>query len=165
MSILLFTNNAFLIQVEKESILTTEDESSRKLWSKPKQPLNSPAKNLRFFGDTDPDSDAHSHSTIVKSKSHPHQSKGTLRKTISNSTNGLDEVDTSMLSNKSYSLSNLHRSDPNRSDDRESPKNHSNKQYYKRNLQNISEIYSNSETEGHVDKKMSSKPPISPYER
>lgn len=127
-------------QIEKESTLT-EDES-RKVW---KKPLNSPAKNLRFFGDTDQDSTV-SHSTVTKSKSHPLQkSHGTLRKTTSNSTNGVDEVDRT-LTNKSYSLSNLHK-------DRESPRS----KYYKRNLQNISEV-NNVGTEFK-------KPPISPYDR
>lgn len=132
--------------MEKESILTTEDES-RKSW---KKPLNSPAKNLRFFGDTDQDSNA-SHTAVSKSKSHPLH--GTLRKTTSNST-GVDETDTA-LNAKSYSLSNLHREekDP-------SPKS----KFYKRNLKNISENHSNSETGSQLERK-GKKPPISPYDR
>ncbi|XP_045762270.1 uncharacterized protein LOC123865341 [Maniola jurtina] len=143
-------------KVEKESVITTEDESSRRVWSKPAKPLNSPAKNLRFFGDTDPESDTNVKRTITKTKSHPIRSHGTLRKTISNSSAGLDEVDHSELSNKSYSLSNLHK------DKSESPKT---KEYYKRNLKNISEVQSNSESESQFGKKMISKPPISPYDR
>ncbi|XP_063387796.1 zinc finger CCCH domain-containing protein 13 isoform X1 [Cydia fagiglandana] len=112
------------VKTEKE--IPPEDRSS-----KPK--LNSPAKNLRFFGDTDVESDA-KHSTVK-----PH---GTLRKTVSNSTSGLDEVDHAEL-NKSYSLSNLDKSD---------------KKYYKRNLHNISEIQSE-------DSQRGLKPPMSPYDR
>ncbi|XP_050356021.1 trichohyalin isoform X2 [Nymphalis io] len=143
-------------KVEKESIITTEDESSRRVWSKPTKPLNSPAKNLRFFGDTDPESDANVKRSVTKNKSHS-KNHGTLRKTISNSSAGLDEIDHSELSNKSYSLSNLHREDKS-----ESPKT---KEYYKRNLKNISEIQSNSENESQFGKKMATKPPISPYDR
>lgn len=76
---------------------------------------------------------------------------------MSNSSTGLDEPDHSELSNKSYSLSNL-----NREGKSESPKT---KEYYKRNLKNISEIQSNSETESQFGKKMATKPPISPYDR
>ncbi|XP_059061284.1 trichohyalin [Achroia grisella] len=141
---------------EKESVITTEDESTRKAWSKTTKPLNSPAKNLRFFGDTDADSDINVKQTVTKTKSHPVKSHGTLRKTISNSSTGIDEVDHSELSNKSHSLSNLQREDKS-----ESPKN----RYYKRNLQNISEIHSNSENESQFDRKVNMKPPISPYER
>ncbi|XP_026494455.2 uncharacterized protein Blo [Vanessa tameamea] len=143
-------------KVEKESVITTEDESSRRVWSKPTKPLNSPAKNLRFFGDTDPESDANVKRSVTKPKSHT-KNHGTLRKTISNSSAGLDEIDHSELSNKSYSLSNLHREDKS-----ESPKT---KEYYKRNLKNISEIQSNSENESHFGKKTATKPPISPYDR
>ncbi|XP_068625330.1 zinc finger CCCH domain-containing protein 13 [Battus philenor] len=145
-------------RVEKDSIITTEDESSRRVWSKSSKPLNSPAKNLRFFGDTDQESEGNVKQTVTKSKSHPHsKSHSTLRKTISNSSTGLDEVDHSELSNKSYSMSNLYRDEQN-----ESPRT---KQYYKRNLQNISEIQSNSETESQFDRKTKTKPPISPYDR
>ncbi|XP_014355160.2 uncharacterized protein LOC106708197 [Papilio machaon] len=145
-------------RVEKDSIITTEDESSRRVWSKPTKPLNSPAKNLRFFGDTDQESESNIKQTVTKTKSHP-QSKNhsTLRKTISNSSTGLDEVDNSELSNKSYSMSNLYRDEVNES-----------RKYYKRNLQNISEIQSNSETESQFDRKRNGKPPIpvpSPYDR
>ncbi|CAH2251999.1 jg13842 [Pararge aegeria aegeria] len=143
-------------KVEKESVITTEDESSRRVWSKPNKPLNSPAKNLRFFGDTDHESDTNTKRSVTKTKSHPTKSHGTLRKTISNSSAGLDEVDHSELSSKSYSLSNLHK------DKSESPKT---KEYYKRNLKNISEVQSNSESESQFGKKMAAKPPISPYER
>ncbi|PZC77121.1 hypothetical protein B5X24_HaOG203738 [Helicoverpa armigera] len=142
-------------KVEKESIITTEDEAPRKTYPKPAKPLTSPAKNLRFFGDTDPDSDANV-KPVNETKRYTHTKHGTLRKTISNSSTGLDEVDHSELTNKSYSLSNLHREDKS-----ESP----NSKQYKRNLQNISEIQSNSETESQFDKKVNSKPPISPYER
>lgn len=76
-----------------------------------------------------------------------------LRKTTSNSSTGLDEVDRSVLSNKSSSLSNLHREDKDR------------RQYHKRNLHNISEIHSNSENESHIGRRVELKPPISPYER
>ncbi|XP_013138264.1 PREDICTED: uncharacterized protein LOC106103142 [Papilio polytes] len=143
-------------RIEKDSIITTEDESSRRVWSKPSKPLNSPAKNLRFFGDTDQESETNKH-TVTKTRSHP-QSKNhtTLRKTISNSSTGLDEVDCE-LSNKSYSMSNLHRGEVNES-----------RKHYKRNLQNISEIQSNSETESQFDRKRNGKPPIpapSPYDR
>lgn len=141
--------------MEKESVITTEDESPRKTYPKPAKPLTSPAKNLRFFGDTDPDSDANV-KTGTETKRYTHTKHGTLRKTISNSSTGLDEVDHSELTNKSYSLSNLHRDEKS-----ESP----NTKHYKRNLQNISEIQSNSETESQFDRKLNSKPPISPYER
>lgn len=144
------------LKVEKESVITTEDESSRRGWSKPAKPLNSPAKNLRFFGDTDLESDANVKRTVTKNKSHS-KNHSTLRKTVSNSSTGLDEPDHSELSNKSYSLSNL-----NREGKSESPKT---KEYYKRNLKNISEIQSNSETESQFGKKMATKPPISPYDR
>ncbi|XP_053617860.1 uncharacterized protein blo [Plodia interpunctella] len=140
-------------KVEKESILTTEHETPRKPWSKPTKPLNSPAKNLRFFGDTDQDSDANVKPSIKKNHAKSH---GTLRKTISNSSTGLDEVDHSELSSKSYSLSNLHREEKS-----ESPRN----RYYKRNLQNISENHSNSETESQFDRQTNKKPPMSPYGR
>lgn len=146
-----------LFQLEKESIITTEDESSRKVWSK-KTTLNSPAKNLRFFGDTDPDSDANlSHSAVTKSKSHP-QSKthGAQRKPVKNSTNGMDEVDNSMLSSKSYSLSNLHRDENRDLSARPAPK-------YKRNLQNITEH--NAEADSRIDRRIAKKPPINPYDR
>ncbi|CAK1543347.1 unnamed protein product [Leptosia nina] len=146
-------------KVEKESIITTEDESLRRDWPKPRKPLNSPGKNLRFFGDTDPESDANTKQTVTKTKSHPIKSHGTLRKTTSNSSNGLDEVDHSELSNKSYSLSNLHRGEKRR--ESVSPRT---KEYYKRNLQNISEM-SNTEVESQFDRKMATKPPISPYDR
>ncbi|XP_075985744.1 bloated [Anticarsia gemmatalis] len=138
-------------KIEKESTMTTEDESPRKPYTKPSKPLNSPAKNLRFFGDTDPDSDAN-----IKTEKRYTTKHSTLRKTTSNSSTGLDEVDHSELSHKSYSLSNL-----NREDKSESP----HTKHYKRNLQNISEIQSNSETESAFDRKVNSKPPISPYER
>ncbi|KAJ0171599.1 hypothetical protein K1T71_013149 [Dendrolimus kikuchii] len=142
-------------KIEKE--ITTEDE--RKPWSKPTKPLNSPAKNLRFFGDTDQDSDATpKRSNVNKSKSHPTSKQHrTLRKTISNSSTGLDEVDHSELSSKSYSLSNLQKEHER---GRDSPR-----RVYKRNLQNISEIQSNSENESQLERKMAAKPPISPYER
>ncbi|XP_013194437.1 uncharacterized protein LOC106138012 [Amyelois transitella] len=140
-------------KVEKDSVIRTEDET-RKAWSKPSKPLNSPAKNLRFFGDTDQDSDANVKSSVKKTHVKPH---ATLRKTVSNSSTGLDEVDHSELSNKSYSLSNLHRVDKS-----ESPRN---RQYYKRNLQNISEIHSNSDNESQFDRHVNKKPPISPYDR
>ncbi|XP_023934305.1 calponin homology domain-containing protein DDB_G0272472 [Bicyclus anynana] len=143
-------------KVEKESVITTEDESSRRVWSKPSKPLNSPAKNLRFFGDTDHESDTNVKRSVTKTKSHPTKTHGTLRKTISNSSAGLDEVDHSELSSKSHSLSNLHK------DKSESP---NTKEYYKRNLKNISEVQSNSESESQFGKRMASKPPISPYER
>lgn len=126
------------------------------MWSKSSKPLNSPAKNLRFFGDTDHESDGNKQTLKSRPKNH-----GTLRKTISHSSAGLDEVDHSELSNKSYSLSNLHRDRRDR-DKSESPKT---KEYYKRNLKNISEIHSNSENESHIDKRMTLKPPISPYDR
>lgn len=145
-------------KVEKESIITTEDESSRRVWTKPSKPLNSPAKNLRFFGDTDHESDGNKPTPKSKSKNH-----GTLRKTISNSSVGLDEVDHSELSNKSYSLSNLHRDDRREREGKsESPKT---KEYYKKNLKNISEIHNNSENDSHFDRRMTLKPPISPYDR
>ncbi|KAG6452947.1 hypothetical protein O3G_MSEX007887 [Manduca sexta] len=144
-------------KTEKESIITTEDESTKKSWSKPTKPLNSPAKNLRFFGDTDPDSDANVKPSVSKSKSHPQtRTHGTLRKTISSSSNGIDQID-NQLSSKSYSLSSLHREEK----EKESPRT---KQYYKRNLQNISEIQSNSENESQIEKKVERKPPI-PYDR
>lgn len=109
---------------------------------------------MRFFGDTDQESDANVKQTVTKSRSHPQtKSHSTLRKTISNSSTGLDEVDHE-ITNKSYSLTNL-------KDKNESPRT---KQYYKRNLQNISEIYSNSEAESQLDRK-ATKPPISPYDR
>ncbi|KAL0861772.1 hypothetical protein ABMA27_009247 [Loxostege sticticalis] len=139
-------------KVEKE-IETPPEEEPRKAWAKSK-PLNSPAKNLRFFGDTDLESDTNvKHHTITKTRSNP-KSHSTLRKTISNSSTGIDEVDHSELSSKSYSLSNL------REEKSESPRT---KQYYKRNLRNISEI-SNSETESQLDRRVG-KPPISPYDR
>ncbi|XP_041981965.1 uncharacterized protein LOC121735240 [Aricia agestis] len=144
-------------KVEKESIVTTEDESTRHSWSKPSKPLGTPSKNLRFFGDTDPESDTNIKQSSNKVKSHQAKSHGTLRKTVSNSSTGLDEVDHSELSHKSYSLSNLHREEKS-----ESPRT---KEYYKRNLQNISEIQSNSEAESNFDRKLHPKPPISPYER
>ncbi|KAJ2940935.1 hypothetical protein O0L34_g10197 [Tuta absoluta] len=135
------------VKVDKESILTTEDESTRKNWSKSKT-LHSPAKNLRFFGDTDQESDVNTKQPVSKSKSHPTHS--TLRKTTSNSSTGLDDVDHS-LTNKSYSLTNL----------KESPKS----KFYKRNLHNISERrreMSVSENESNLGR---GKPPISPYDR
>ncbi|CAG4951830.1 unnamed protein product [Parnassius apollo] len=145
-------------RVEKDSIITTEDESARRVWSKPTKPLNSPAKNLRFFGDTDQESEGNTKTTVTKTRSHPQpKNRGTLRKTISNSSTGLDEVDHSELSNKSYSMSNLYKDELN-----ESPRT---KQYYKRNLQNISEIQSNSETESQFDRKIHKKPPLNPYDR
>lgn len=58
-------------QVTKDTEAHTEDESSRKPWSKPTKPLNSPAKNLRFFGDTDQDSDTYTKQQVSKSRSHP----------------------------------------------------------------------------------------------
>lgn len=141
-------------QIEKESVLTTGDESTRKTWSKTSKPLNSPAKNLRFFGDTDQDSDTNVKQTVTKSRSHPQtKSHSTLRKTVSNSSTGLDEPDHD-VANMSYSLSNL-------KDKSELPRS---KQYYKRNLQNISEIHNNSETESQLNRK-AMKPPISPYDR
>lgn len=76
-----------------------------------------------------------------------------MRKTISNSSTGLDEIDHD-IANKSYSLTNM-------KDKSELPRT---KQYYKRNLQNISEIHSNSETESQLNRK-AMKPPISPYDR
>ncbi|XP_061380446.1 uncharacterized protein LOC116775434 [Danaus plexippus] len=139
------------IKAEKDSVITTEDDSSRRVWSKQTKPLNSPAKNLRFFGDTDQESETNVKVTKTKRQTKNH---GTLRKTISNSSTGLDEVDHSQLSNKSYSLTNLR--------DNESPKT---KEYYKKNLKNISEAQSNSENESQVGKKFASKPPISPYDR
>ncbi|XP_028166868.1 uncharacterized protein LOC114357454 [Ostrinia furnacalis] len=140
-------------KVEKE-IPPPPEEEPRKAWAKTTKPLNSPAKNLRFFGDTDVDSDANvKHHTVTKTRSNP-KSHSTLRKTISNSSTGIDEVDHSILSNKSYSIPNL------REEKSESPRT---KQYYKRNLRNISEI-SNSETESHLDRRVG-KPPISPYDR
>ncbi|XP_045525111.1 uncharacterized protein LOC123714725 [Pieris brassicae] len=146
------------IKVEKESIITTEDELPRRSYPKSSKPLNSPAKNLRFFGDTDPESDANVKQTVTKTKSHPIKSHGTLRKTISNSSTGQDEVDHEIPS-KSYSLSNLQRDEKLR--DSVSPRT---KDYYKRNLQNISEM-SNSEVDSQFSRKMASKPPISPYDR
>ncbi|XP_037965815.2 uncharacterized protein LOC105392188 isoform X2 [Plutella xylostella] len=141
-------------KVTKDTEAHTEDESSRKPWSKPTKPLNSPAKNLRFFGDTDQDSDTYTKQQVSKSRSHPSgRSHTLLRKTTSNSSTGLDEVDRSVLSNKSSSLSNLHREDKDR------------RQYHKRNLHNISEIHSNSENESHIGRRVELKPPISPYER
>ncbi|CAG9792861.1 unnamed protein product [Diatraea saccharalis] len=137
---------------EKERVITPEDEP-RKAWAKTTKPLNSPAKNLRFFGDTDLESDSNVKQTATKSRSTP-KPHNTLRKTISNSSTGIDEVDHSELSGKSYSLTNL------REEKNESPRT---KQYYKRNLRNISEI-SNSETESHLDRRVG-KPPISPYDR
>jgi hypothetical protein len=137
--------------VEKDALTTEEDP--RKPWSKTSKPLNSPAKNLRFFGDTDLESEGTTKQTLTKTRSNP-KSHNTLRKTISNSSTGIDEVDHSELSAKSYSLSNL------REEKNESPRT---KQYYKRNLRNISEI-SNSETESQMDRKFG-KPPISPYDR
>ncbi|XP_045505320.1 uncharacterized protein LOC123701803 isoform X1 [Colias croceus] len=142
-------------KIEKESIITTEDEAPRRAWAKTTKPLNSPAKNLRFFGDTDPESDAN----IKPVKTKTTKTHGPLRKTISNSSAGLDEVDHSELSSKSYSLSNLHRDEKRR--ESESPRT---KEYYKRNLQNISEM-SNSEVESQFGRKMADKPPISPYDR
>ncbi|GBP56513.1 hypothetical protein EVAR_42706_1 [Eumeta japonica] len=137
-------------KVDKESGITTEDESvTQKSLSKTKQPL-SPAKNLRFFGDTDPESDTHTQNyTKTKNQAHKHS---TLRKTISNSSTGIDEINRSELSGKSHSLSNIHR----QSKREESPL-----RTHKRNLHNISEIQSNSETESHFDRK----PPIGPYDR
>ncbi|XP_026727536.1 uncharacterized protein LOC113493742 [Trichoplusia ni] len=142
-------------KIEKESVITTEDESPRKSYTKQTKPLTSPAKNLRFFGDTDQDSDANVKSR-PETKRYTHTKHGTLRKTISNSSTGLDEVDHNELTSKSYSLSNLHRDEKSISP---------NSKHYKRNLQNISEIQSNSETESQFDRKLNSKPPISPYER
>lgn len=138
-------------------MITTEDESSRRVWSKSTKPLSSPAKNLRFFGDTDHESDSNAKRSVSKAKSPPTKNHGTLRKTISNSSAGVDELDRSELSSKSYSLSNLHK------DKSESPQ--TNKEYYKRSLKNISEVQSNSESESQFGKRMASKPPISPYER
>lgn len=139
----------FQLQIQKENGATTEDESTtRKAWSKTK-PVNSPAKNLRFFGDTDQDSDANTKNSITKSKSNPVNRHTLLRKTTSNSSTGLDEVDRSVLSNKSSSLSNLHREEK---DERS--------KYQKRNLHNISESH-----EKIRDRKVDMKPPISPYDR
>lgn len=138
----------FIFQVEKESIITTDNESNRRTWSKPSKPPT-PSKNLRFFGDTDQESDSNIKHSVTKTKSYPQtKAHGTLRKTTSNSSTGLDEVD-NRISNNSYSASNLHR------DKSESPKT-----YYKRNLQNISET---SNSKDFV--RRNAKPPISPYDR
>lgn len=145
-------------KVDKESSLSMQEEPKKSWMKSQSRPLNSPAKNLRFFGDTDPDSDANVKQNVTKTKSHPQpKTRGTLRKTISNSSTGIDEIDHPELSSKSYSLSNLHRDEV----DRESPRT---KQYYKRNLQNISEIQSNSENESQFNRKVDTKPPI-PYDR
>ncbi|KAL4717448.1 hypothetical protein ACJJTC_000597 [Scirpophaga incertulas] len=136
-------------KVERGSVQTSEDER-RKTWSKITKPLNSPAKNLRFFGDTDLESDGNVKQSVTKSRIAP-KPHSALRKVMSNSSTGLDEVDHSELSAKSYSLSNLR--------EEESPKT----KYYKRNLRNISEL-SNSENESQVGRRHN-KPPISPYDR
>lgn len=85
-------------KTQKENRTITENEARH-------SKLNSPAKNLRFFGDTDLDSNA-SKQTISKTKSHPEHSlhRSTLRKTNSNSSAGVDETD---FKQKSHSLSNL----------------------------------------------------------
>ncbi|KAI8433048.1 hypothetical protein MSG28_013908 [Choristoneura fumiferana] len=102
---------AELVQAEKENV--PED---RKYQSKP---LGSPAKNLRFFGDTDVDSDG---------PGAPPRGHGALRKTASASS-GADEVDHALAgAAKSHSLTSLREDSPRT------------KHYYKRNLHNISEI-------------------------
>lgn len=150
-------------KIEKESTLTTEDESPRtvttedelprKPYTKSSKTLNSPAKNLRFFGETDQESDGNAKTSTEKRYS----KRSTLRKTTSNnSSTGFDETDHNEMSHKSYSLTNLHR-------DGKSISPHT--KQYKRNLQNISETLTNSENDSQLNRKVNSKPPISPYER
>lgn len=173
-------------QVEKDSILTTTEEDSS-ISAKRYTPSGSkaPTKSLRFFGDTDQESNGSgSKQGTLRKRPQETNGKSTLTrsgKTFSSSVHGLDRSVKPENKHRSSSMQNLQNGNPGFDSRQNLLANSYSREKYnngRRDLHNISEIYNNSEDEsqfregkedrtyensGKEGSSTLTKPPMSPY--